>query len=212
MGGSVVAIDISQEKLDLAREHPIGQHAVVVGADLGDARPLVQACLRPALLHPPATQRRGRDTVEGGRLVQADEGVGVEPVPADAVPAIDQRHPHVGVVDQRVRERHAHGPGADDEVVHVEPLDHPVTIGIPASSYQGRMSAPGCRAAISRRSRPGRGHDLTGVQDAEGSPARAWQQARALHQHTIATTRRGSDVALRRTEPEERLRRPTVRA
>ena len=59
--------------------------------------------------------------------MQADEGVGLEPVPADAVAPVDQGHAHVGVVDQRVGERHPHGPGADHEVVGLDTVRHPST-------------------------------------------------------------------------------------
>ena len=56
--------------------------------------------------------------------MQPDERVGVEPVPADAVAAVDDRHARVGVVDQRVRERHAHGAGPHDEVVGFDGARH----------------------------------------------------------------------------------------
>ncbi len=46
--------------------------------------------------------------------MQADERIGVKPLPADAVPPINQSHSHVGVVDQRVRERHAHRTRPDE--------------------------------------------------------------------------------------------------
>jgi hypothetical protein len=56
--------------------------------------------------------------------VQPDERVGVEPVAADTVSAVDQRHPDVGVVDQRVGERHAHGAGTHDQVVGIDRPGH----------------------------------------------------------------------------------------
>ena len=113
------------EELDPARlQHPVGQHVVVVGADLGLGGPLVQARLGPALLHTAAAEHRRRDAVEGRGLVQPDERVGLEPVAADAVAAVDQGHAYVGVVDQRVGERHAHGAGADHEVVGLDGARH----------------------------------------------------------------------------------------
>ena len=56
--------------------------------------------------------------------MQTDEGVGVQPVPTDAVTSVDHGHADVGVVDQRVCERHAHGTGADDEVVSLQAARH----------------------------------------------------------------------------------------
>ena len=61
--------------------------------------------------------------------MQLDERVRLEPVPADAVPTVDERHPHVGgVVDQRIRERHPHGAGPDNEIVGLDPAGHGDTV------------------------------------------------------------------------------------
>ncbi|HLV03718.1 MAG TPA: hypothetical protein VKY79_03955, partial [Actinomycetaceae bacterium] len=49
--------------------------------------------------------------------MEPDEGVGLEPVPAVGVAAVDEGDVDVGVVDQGVGERHPHGTGADDDVV-----------------------------------------------------------------------------------------------
>ena len=55
------------------------------------------------MLHAPAAEQRRGDAVEGGGLVQPNERVRLEPVPAHAVTAVDERHPHVvGMVDQGV--------------------------------------------------------------------------------------------------------------
>ncbi len=56
--------------------------------------------------------------------MQPDEGIGVQPVPTDPVAPIDQGHPHLGVVDQRVGERHAHGAGTHHEVVGLDHAGH----------------------------------------------------------------------------------------
>ena len=66
--------------------------------------------------------------------MQADERVGVEPVPADAVPAVDQGHPDVGVVDQGVGERHAHGARTHHEVVGVDRARHAFNSSTEAAS------------------------------------------------------------------------------
>ena len=59
--------------------------------------------------------------------MQAHERVGLEPVAPDAVAAVDQGDAHVGVVDQRVGERHAHGPGPDHQVVGLDCACHLTT-------------------------------------------------------------------------------------
>ena len=62
--------------------------------------------------------------------MQADERVRLEPVPADAVATVDQRHAYVGVVDQGVGERHPHGAGSHHEVVGVDGARHGSTVAL----------------------------------------------------------------------------------
>jgi hypothetical protein len=59
--------------------------------------------------------------------VELDEGVGVEPVPPDGVPPVDQGHADVGMVDQGVGERHAGGSGSHHQVVGLHDGAHAVT-------------------------------------------------------------------------------------
>jgi len=63
--------------------------------------------------------------------VQADERVGLEPVSADAVTTIDQRHAYVCVVDQSVSEGHPHGAGSHHEVVGIDSAGHELTMTSP---------------------------------------------------------------------------------
>ena len=84
----------------------------------------MKAGLRPLGLEP-ATEDPGGDPVELRGLVQPDEGVGREPVPARTFTSIDERDPDVAaVVGERVGEGHAHGPGTDDQVVDVQDARH----------------------------------------------------------------------------------------
>src|SRR4029077_202468 len=64
------------------------------------------------------------DAVVHRRLVQVHERVGVEPVTARPVAALDDHHVGGRVVDERVDEAHADRPGADDEVVGIERRRH----------------------------------------------------------------------------------------
>lgn len=53
-------------EVDLAgREQLLGEHAAVVGADLGGGGALVQPAFRSALLEPAGAQARGGHAVEG---------------------------------------------------------------------------------------------------------------------------------------------------
>jgi len=67
-----------------------------------------------------AAQRQRVDAVERRRLVQRDEGVGVVPVATGQAVAVDDHDVGVALVEQRVRESQAHGPGTDDEIVRLQ--------------------------------------------------------------------------------------------
>ena len=86
-----------------------------------------QAGLGSGGLEPTTAEHPRRDAVEGRRLVQTYERVRVAPVAADAVAAVDEGDPHVGVVDQGVDEPHPHRPRTDHEVVDVHTARHPIT-------------------------------------------------------------------------------------
>ena len=73
-----------------------------VGADLLDA-------IRP--------ERRGVQPVEARRLMQTDERIGVVPMTAGTVMAIDHHDRGVGLGEHRVGERHPRRAGTHDEVV-----------------------------------------------------------------------------------------------
>jgi hypothetical protein len=68
--------------------------------------------------------------------VQANEGVGVQPMSADTVPPVDHHHADVRMVDQRVRERHPRGAGADHQVVGLQELHHRHMLTLPGETGQ----------------------------------------------------------------------------
>jgi hypothetical protein len=78
-------------------------------------------------LHASVPKERRCDPIKGGSLVQADEGVGVEPVSADAVTTVHQGNTHVGVVDQRICKRHTGGTGTNDQIVGFDGAPHAPT-------------------------------------------------------------------------------------
>ena len=90
----------------------------------------METVLRSVLLDPALAQRGRRDTVEQRGLVQTDEGVGLQPMPADTVSTVDERHPHIGVVGHRVGESHSHSTGSHDEVVGLDAARHPPTMAL----------------------------------------------------------------------------------
>jgi hypothetical protein len=98
--------------------HPTGgQEAVhrvpVVGDDLG-ARGQVFS---------PLSQLRGVEAVERCGLVQPDEWVGVVPVAARAGVPVHHDDARRGVLgEDHVGERHAHGAGAQDQIVGIQVL------------------------------------------------------------------------------------------
>jgi len=52
--------------------------------------------------------------------METDVGIGVDPVSARSVTAVDERDRRVGMREQRVGERHRRGPGTDHEIVRFE--------------------------------------------------------------------------------------------
>jgi hypothetical protein len=89
----------------------------VVGDDFGGCGALGHACLGTGGLELACAQGGGDDAIELGGLVEANEGVGIEPVAAGAVATVDEGDVDVSVVDERVDESEASGTGANDEVV-----------------------------------------------------------------------------------------------
>ena len=153
--GAVADVLAVGEELDLARlQHPV-EHPGVVGADLRLGGPLLQALLRSALLQLAAAEQGRCHAVEGRGLVQADEGVGLEPVTADAVATVDQRHAYVGVVGQGVRECHPHGAGSHHEVVGFDGARHGSTVAGPRRRVHDFLVRAGQRRPM-RPARVGR--------------------------------------------------------
>ena len=74
--------------------------------------------------------------------MQSHERIGVEPVSAHAVAAVDHHDADVGVLDQRVGERHPRGPGAHDEVVDLDLTPHEETQARP-EIFSGTWSRAG---------------------------------------------------------------------
>ena len=115
---------MSTEKPDAAgpNQTPV-QDVVVVIDDLLPLRPLLEASLWPLGLHRARAEHGRGHAVKQRRLMELHERIGVEPVAARRFTTIDQRDMYVvGVIDQRVDERHAHRSGADNEVVGLRSL------------------------------------------------------------------------------------------
>jgi hypothetical protein len=95
------------------------KNLVVVRPDLRLTCALLKPRLRPASLHGATAQDGRGHALEQGCLMQLDERVRVLPVPARCVPTIDKGDMHIRVVDQRVREGHAHRPRAHNQVIRL---------------------------------------------------------------------------------------------
>lgn len=88
-----------------------------VGPDLVCAGEFVVAAIRPGHVERVLPKRHRADPVEGGRLMETDVGIGVDPVSAGSMAAIDYGDRRVGMCEQCVGKRHASGAGTDHEIV-----------------------------------------------------------------------------------------------
>lgn len=95
-----------------------------VVADLLARCPFVEARVLSRVVDAVLTERQRVDPVVRGRDVQADERIGVDPVTAHGVPAVDHGHVDVGLRHQRVGEGEAAGARSDDQIIrgHATPL------------------------------------------------------------------------------------------
>lgn len=83
---AVVACVAHRKVVDPAgRKKLMPHHLVEVACELRAGRQLVKALVQSGLVLGAGAELPGIDTVERGRLVQADEGVGVVPVAAGAI-------------------------------------------------------------------------------------------------------------------------------
>ena len=76
--------------------------------------------------------------------MKPDERICRQPMPSDGVPAVDERHARVGVVDERVGERHPGRARADHEVVDVDERRH-----LPSSRRMTTRGKPSVSSASS---------------------------------------------------------------
>ena len=60
------------------------------------------------------------DAIESGRLMETDIRIGIYPVSAGGVAAIDYRDRRVGMREQRVGKRHRGGAAANHEIIRFE--------------------------------------------------------------------------------------------
>ncbi len=156
MRRAVGVILAAPEEGDAARaDEPAMQNVVEVGLDLRLTGSFLEPRLRPAQLHGATPEHRRRDPVEQRRLMEVDEWIRVLPMPAGRVATIDERDVHVGVIDQGVREGHAHRARAHHEVVGLR-RSHRHGGRLPVASTKsgnGCYDAPridGARTAASR--------------------------------------------------------------
>lgn len=71
-------------------------------------------------LNPAAAEQRRGHTVERGRLMEAYEPVGIEPMATRTVAAVDDRDRDLRRGGERVHERHSHRARPDHEVIDIE--------------------------------------------------------------------------------------------
>jgi len=81
---------------------------VVVVLDLRASRSLLEPGFRTVLLYGTGTEHGRCDPVELRRLVKLHERIRILPVTAGNIATVDKCDMHIGVVNQGVRESHAH--------------------------------------------------------------------------------------------------------
>ena len=110
-----------REVRDAARREEITMHqVVVVGQHFGTGCEFVQASIPANGVFHIVAERARVHPVEGRRLMQPDERVGIIPVPTGpALPVDDCERCIRRFIQDGVGKRHAHRSGADDQVVRV---------------------------------------------------------------------------------------------
>ena len=142
------------EEGDAARtDEAAVQDVVVVALDLRPSSPLLEPRLRTLLLHGTGAEHRRRDAVEHRRLMELDERIRVLPMTAGRMATVDERDVHVGVVDQGVRERHAHRARTHDEVVGLQRAHRHVRASIAMDEWP--TDSTGADPRVARHLPPG---------------------------------------------------------
>jgi hypothetical protein len=95
-----------------------------VGSDLVRTGELVIAGIRPGHVEGVLPKRHRADPIECRWLMETDVGIGIYPMPAGDVAAIDYCDRRVGMREQRVGKRHRGGAAANYEIVRFELFVH----------------------------------------------------------------------------------------
>ena len=77
----------------------------------------MQSLVPAGLINGVAAKVSRINTVKLGRLVQANVGVGIVPMPSRSMMAVHHYDGGVGFLDQHISECHPHGAAADHKVV-----------------------------------------------------------------------------------------------
>ena len=105
------------------RQEMFLHHVGKVGTQLIGAGEFIEAGIQAPTVDGVLAQGYRIDAVEGGRLMQAYERIGIEPVPTGRVAAIDQSDACVAMRQKRIRHCHACGTSANklstrEELLH----------------------------------------------------------------------------------------------
>ena len=95
-----------------------------VGSDLVRAGELVIAGIRPGHVEGVLPKRHRADPIESGWLMETDVGIGIDPMSAGGMTAIDYRDRRVRMREQRVGKRHRGSAAANHEIVRFELFVH----------------------------------------------------------------------------------------
>ena len=115
------------------RQQVLPHHGVVVGDDLATACQFPESLVPAAGVDRVAAEPPRVHPVVRRGLMKPHVGVGGQPVAAGCVVAVDQHDRRVGLTDQGVDERHAHGAGAHNQIIGFDRL-HPDRLARPLPS------------------------------------------------------------------------------
>jgi hypothetical protein len=96
----------------------------VIRAHLVDSSQLREAFVQPYLVDFVLTKVARIDAIKCGRLMQTHIRVRDRPVSSRSSVSINDNHRRIGVGEERVDERHAHGTSTNHEVVRLKVLCH----------------------------------------------------------------------------------------
>ena len=132
-----------QEAGPPGRQEVILYHVGEVGVQLVGTGEFVKAGIHARTVNGVLAQRNGIDAVEGRRLVQAQEWIGIEPVSPGRVATVDQCDAGIALGQRRIGHRHSRRAGSNHQVIRfnqVRPVTPLMIAAIPNCNWNAEFS------------------------------------------------------------------------